>query len=152
MNWNDELCGEIVTPESWAGGIWSVAPGMVMPVSRPGFAGIDQYEGGRWFIATEQFDIPSLACVAEHGHLLPIFPPRGWAGKTDAELYWQVFGGPHLPTTMFNFEYGEFSNSYDFRMGMKRLCGAADLPAAILELQNAQVLATRLRENATDTR
>lgn len=127
MKWGDELCG-VKLPDPMTGDYdgWD--------------GGVAELEDGSWCI------------VGGEGHngipVKPIFPPKGFAGKTDAELYWQIFGGPHLPTEMLNFEYGEFSNGYDFRMGMKRLCGAADLTAAIRELQNAQVLAARLQEPA----
>lgn len=67
MNWGDELCGVKVTPESWAGGV------------------IEHRRKGtpKWKIC------PPQKIQTWHSES-PIFPPKNWAGKTDAELFHEL--------------------------------------------------------------
>lgn len=161
MNWNDELCGVKVTPESWAGGVvhwagddkiregWAIAGSHVFPANTThphAFLAI-----GGW----------NYRCDL----LTPIFPPRGWAGKTDAELWAAVAtrNGRYLYSTSIPVD-GE----PPFYLRMDTYPGAklellsngiwrcypetggfddmdiAKIPDYILALQNAQVLARRL--------
>jgi hypothetical protein len=73
------LCGVEVTPQSWYYG---------------GVVESDRYDDDgetiirRWQIA----DWAIQPLHVRESNLTPIFPPRGWAGKTDAELFTAVFG------------------------------------------------------------
>ena len=128
MNWGDTLCGKIVTPKSWLGGVTEVAWGGI-PTGRwalkAGDAGGKQYCRDNW---------------------LPIFPPKGWAGKTDAELWAEVFGMALLAI----FDGWTMNREGIIQIDQYGLSNGGlhidDAPAAILALQNAQVLAARLNE------
>lgn len=142
MNWNDELCGVKVTPESWAGGVVAAGP--------------PWGDGSCWRIAVERENW--------WGDHQPIFPPRGWASKTDTELWaalaktycgiigdewwingdgWIVRVGPGWGVSI------EAGSPYEDEMcGETELdiapCALTNPSALILALQNAQVLARRL--------
>lgn len=94
---------------------------------------------------------------AEVSALAPIFPPKGWAGKTDVELWTEVFGhawkGPE-------FVVGNWKWACRVNWGSPpELCLAActpiyadDFTPASSAIANAQVLATRLKEARHGTR
>lgn len=85
---------------------------------------------------------------------VPIFPPRGWAGRTDAEL-WEGITGERSGTMdigpirfLLHGSYGwclvdlnRKSIRTENPIGM---FDPAELPEYILALQNAQMLAARL--------
>lgn len=82
LAWGDTLCGVEVTPESWIGGVVerpSGTWGIVVDIADCGAHGL-----------TFQFD--DIGALPGCESCKPIFPPRGWAGKTDAALCAAVFG------------------------------------------------------------
>ena len=154
MNWNDELCGVKVAPESWNGGVME-------------WAGDDRFPP-EWVIAGHHYTAAaggaSYAYLSIDGEkwnlrvdkLTPIFPPRGWAGKSDAELWREVVGeGPYLIEVdpphfvgvhcLHHTPPGLISlTSYAMQTCSHNMLGAYTVAALILALQNAQVLARRL--------
>ena len=133
LAWGDELCGQVVTQESWAGGIvtrqrreWQLlCKNEIMPVTEPTF---------RAFLS------------AEH----PIFPPKGFAGKTDAEL-WRAM--VERDKTYILIKCSDEELIFVDDDGTISACIAEgdheielrDPQALILALQNAAVLQARLR-------
>ena len=83
LAWGDMLCGVEVTPESWVGGVvdlgdgtWHIATGV-----KTTYAGITLSNPG----------ILTADAVVSYASR-PIFPPSGFGGKSDAELFRAVFG------------------------------------------------------------
>ena len=66
MKWNDELCGHVVTPEGWAQGIVD---------------GLNP-DGTR---AWEQCGVKGHYVFPVDSH--PIYPPRGWHGLSEREIF-----------------------------------------------------------------
>jgi len=166
VNWGDELCGIEVTPESWTHamygqqfqfvGAWQ--GGAILEFVHPSAPGaweaVENGIAGYCRLYNSGDSLPPEFYNKLRRNYRPIFPPRGWAGKTDAELWAAVFkdraaellgdwgkdGGPMVCV---------------LRVGIIRVYAAEDQgahavtvddPAAlILALQNAQVLAQRLR-------
>ncbi len=159
LAWGDTLCGKEVTPKAWKGGV------------------VRHTGNGAWY-RTEQ-----AAEVDDHAHMVwslwllpqpwedqhgmprttretlcfPIFPPHGWAGKTDAELAKEVFERPQyspIPGLLVTLYKGGaigvgFSldcNEIGEPTGIDVNYDMEQVPALILALQNAQVLAARLKE------
>lgn len=135
LNWGDELCGKEITPEEWVGGIidadgqWSVIEqrGKHQPVFMD------------WRAELQDFD---------PGYQRPIYPHRGWAGKTETELWDAVVNQGRKP-----LYYAEISAMVhvkpDGELFMGNLYGSHRseiAPALILALQNALVLSKRLKE------
>lgn len=158
MQWGDELCGVKVTPEAWThdgsggwlgGGIieficpaWGSQVGAWEAVEN-GIAGYCRLYNSGDHLPPDFYD-------KLRRNYRPIFPPRGWAGKTDEELWAAVFG-PSNPApevepdfagidTLIVWFDGEWVDTAD--NGQR---SAQEIPALILALQNAQVLADRLR-------
>jgi hypothetical protein len=148
MNWHDTLCGAKITPEAWVGGIVTGTPGMSW--LRNTWATVTQL-GDRSIQNRLSTDIERHLCP---NWVRPIFPPRGWAGKTDAELWQAVFGDgsyppkygygvlqPHAANVVLcHFDGTQITQAQTTPDGIK----ARDFADAILALQNAQVLAGRL--------
>lgn len=176
MNWGDELCGVKVTPESWAGpeGQLSCSPYLrgIMEVVKMNTGPEDRFSQehiGRWSIFTS--GAPYLGWGSHTtffngrqnviAHTKPIFPPAGFAGRTDAELWrefvsevWRVWESSDAPGSGKKARGMVAVNSTGaiFLQHLCCVCSPApveDMPALILALSNAQVLAKRLQE-ATD--
>ena len=155
MNWGDELCGVKVTPEAWECGVWEEASSRQWHRYRP------QYNGA----GVTRADSDDY--IMHYG--TPIFPPRGWAGKSDAELVDAVFGGTPAviggtddspPIGFYPDKHGvaalleiQCHPSYWARFGDPGSIGIDTLgaPALILALQNALVLHERLGGNTCKT-
>lgn len=161
MNWNDELCGVPVTPESWAGGIVEnhptcISTGVALP--------------GHWehVIRFARLPQPNL-CLGQRGQGIfyvgigqcaPIFPPAGWAGKTDAELWdalKEPWRGRWIGLSCLSLQHPGGARHTVSPLVVStwlQKCGYEEteplepheLPALILEAQNAQVLARRLQQ------
>lgn len=140
MKWGDTLCGVEVTPESWNDG------------------GVAESAGGDWYAfprcgaGAPYFTVDRVLASA------PIFPPASFAGKTDAELWAAVFGtASYLPIMGDRAQVvftADGQHRVDFltgtdEFGNPRDCvvtfALVEVPALTLALQNAQVLAQRLR-------
>lgn len=172
LAWGDELCGQVVTPESWA-----TMPDGSCPEKWGG--GLVVNKGGHWLSASRRnrplpydkkfpwhlYGIPDgimhrkdeypgdyAATInrPEWGFAyMPIFPPRGWAGKTDAELWEAVFGdgwleldsGIHI-ILAGNGEpvVAEYSSSIG-----RTIIDPASIQQGITDRQNIAVLQARLR-------
>lgn len=161
MNWNDELCGVKVTPDGgWVVQDTQTGEWLLCPPSSEGFY--------LHFSVHQSVPGGAVSLRTYSGHTCtPIFPPRNFAGKFDFELCNEVW--PERQDYMVTLAAGE-----DWRVGFEpadttpgRISVAAgridrcrcgyndcdpqldwepipDLPALILALQNAQVLARRL--------
>lgn len=138
MNWGDLLCGVPVTPESWGKGVVGFINGNSW-VILDALGGEGPVGAGRVFCYGGEWDY--------QWNFRPIFPPRGWAGKTNAELWREVFGpgnGCILGVAPSNIEIHSdgrirrcWHGNYNFEI--------PDPAALILALQNAQVLQRRLQ-------
>lgn len=150
MNWGDELCGVRVTPESWSGGIvlWNESA--------------QHLNKGKWHILTPDARTLTTCYLGMNWHSAdlakwqtPVFPPRGFAGKTDAELWGAVFGeGCALHDCVWaEYSLGNMWAWLGLDVGCGRdtadscafnLLGPSQYAEIILALHNAQVLAARL--------
>lgn len=133
MNWGDTLCGVKVTPEAWY---------------RPGIAdnGIVADILGGWWGLSKVWG----KWLQDNSNYRPIFPPRGWAGKTDAELWAAVVGSETF--TMYLGEAGRYSIFVRPDMtltGHEHPMKSTELPALALHINNVITLARRL-QGATD--
>ncbi len=142
MDWNDTLCGEKITPESWVGGV------------------VDSCLG--WFRVREVDGIKNPAfkrCYGEWEYeCTPIFPPRGWAGKSDAELWDAIYrdGACHIEVSNPFYVCVHFVGctprglisltAYDLQSCSHNMIGTETARLHILALQNALVLQRRLQE------
>jgi hypothetical protein len=144
LAWGDTLCGVKITPEAWD-------------------MGVIEFKDGAWAYGPAYADLQRLYVNGMHELMTklrhaytPIFPPKGWAGKTDAELWHAVFGAPPAKIGAIGF----YPDRYKRAALLEIQCQPAywsqfhdpgsigidtdEAPALILELQNAQVLARRL--------
>jgi len=146
LNWGDTLCGKEVTPEEWVDGVWA-------------FREIDEW--------LTDLDMPLDSCL-EHRpdravtDFRPIYPPRGWAGKSEWEIWQEMTGDSGEPVRVANGYSWELAITFhDKKTPLRLLCGTIergeeyhdcavdyeelrDPELMILALQNALVLATRL--------
>lgn len=129
------MFGEPVTPERWNGGItdgWS---------DRQGRSG--------WF---EQRDYQDDGCRCGDCQGIragcPIFPPAGWAGKTDAELWTEIVGEGWLEIGLWRLKlHADGSLWQGIRSsGGITLLEPEEARALLSDGANAQVLAARLKE------
>ena len=132
MNWGDELCGVKVTPESWAGGITSVQGEWLVP---------------EWVGEPDCCSHPGCGNAAMPCD--PIFPPRGWAGKSDAELLRELGESRNISPYMKTGDdvWVEANGTISACCSVYGWYRVADPAALILALQNAQVLARRLQHS-----
>lgn len=165
LQWGDELCGAKVTPESWVVAPTHNSKGIVEMVARHKYHTLgaviggwlrarawepsDKYEGGTF--QTSLSHMTQVCCTR------PIFPPRGFAGKTDAEL-WEALTrrGPYARwSAVLSYGYdptrGIVSICQDGQIqllahdcSVDHDCTTLDPTALILTLRNAMVLAKRL--------
>lgn len=138
------LCGVPVTPEAWDGGVvdgWS-----------------DRYSTQGWFISDAYRATCGCGDCQGIAAGTPVFPPRGWAGKTDAEL-WDVMCGDgpcHIEVDKPFYVCVHFVNCkprglisatcYENTGCSHNMLGDHTVTQLIPALQNAQVLARRLRD------
>ena len=160
LNWNDELLGVKITPENWVGGLiefdgkWGDAADIV-------------HDGEPTWDTYDFIQYPELRRRWQIENTLPIFPPRGWANRTDAELMNAVTGHPERGSSTSTFMPVILEDHGDDANGKSRHCFWAAIeqsgnvflhldgkggqyvatvtPALTLALQNAQVLARRLK-------
>jgi hypothetical protein len=153
MNWNDELCGVKVTPEAWLGGIVEYKGRWYSPRS----IDTDFDDWDLYYSETKRLRHVKIEQTT------PIFPPAGWAGKSDAELWDAVFGislpciadglGMYAPQKWgcdeWHVNVGEDGTVWCYcrdstEIEEPEMLKRPDL--LILALTNAQVLARRLQE------
>lgn len=142
------LCGVPVTPETWGGGIIQRAPG----------------DGGHWLLVNNpEYWLAGIGRAYAQRFDTPLYPPRGWAGKSEDEL-WGEMGGDVFVWGLVIYDTWQFGGiriSLDRRDGIGISACAYDPPictcppymlpdanVVILALQNAQVLSRRLREQS----
>lgn len=153
MNWHDKIAGTEVLPEDWEGGIVEV--------------------DGRWFEVQDVGHADRLLSIGwgesvRWADCRPVFPKKAWAGKTDAELWREVFGASGFAVLLrYDWDWGGRQHYREVRVNqsggiMEMAPGdmgaeygslntfswldADNLARVILALQNAQVLAKRLQE------
>lgn len=156
MNWGDELCGVVVTPQMcFESGGWIVQHGngrwvMHQKLKKGDHFYLEYGEEITWESACMESRSVSYGSYGKLSETRPIFPPRGWAGRTDAELWYALGDLNPDEERMVVCGIGEIVTIDE--LAQIRIDGPAsydgapiDDPAAlILALQNAQVLATRL--------
>lgn len=144
MEWGDILCGIEVTPERWVGGVvegalhWFPGAWRVMT----GFTG-----GG----VGNPIQTSRSESGVSKGWCRPIFPPPAWGGLSDDELWEAVTGfrlghwhmGDHPAQVRF-IRTDHPWVSINPKTEEEGCCDCRYLPALILALQNAQVLAARM--------
>lgn len=150
LKWGDTLCGKVITPGDWPGGI------------------VEAIKGGDWYAWNDDDALPLelkpeyrgwgndiMDCeypqdyqpvtadeaAAYHAYYRPVYPPRGWAGKSEAEL-WAAMVGEGVAV----LSAGVWMHSADRIILDRRAYAGDELPALILALGNAQVLQRRLTE------
>lgn len=140
MRWGDILCGLEVTPESWDMGVVEFVNGGSWECG-PSYADLQKlYKGG----------LRELCCKLARS-CRPIFPPRGWGGLSDDELWEAATGfklghwymGDHPAQVRF-IRTDHPWVSINPKTEEEGCCDCRYLPALILALQNAQVLAARM--------
>ena len=148
MNWGDELCGVVVTPQMcFESGGWIVQHGngrwvMHQKLKKGDHFYLEYGEEITWESACMESRSVSYGSYGKLSETRPIFPPTGFAGKTDAELWEAVFGegdchfGWHYIIGPDAVIYGSAGTAGRYKV--------TDPAAVLLELQNAQVLAARL--------
>lgn len=162
LAWGDLLCGVPVTPEAWWNGYGrEQTNGLVEHTGNQRWYQIEQAirfnnphdDGCYWSmhlmpLPGEHEGMPHV-CREEFSR--PIFPPTGFAGKTDAELWEAVYGDGSNP--LHDGDFACVTLHSNSRFSIVGDCGDCvdrahpdELPALILALQNAQVLAARLKE------
>lgn len=152
MNWGDMLCGVEITPESWIGGVvewfgdgttgaWDIVRSYIL--RKPGML-------HSYFITPQERDLAADLCT-------PVFPPRGFAGKSDAELCEAVFGSDYAVQVADGVRLHLFNQSrqdaaygtyvFDGRITVSSTWRTADEMRAFIQAQNnALVLHARLTE------
>jgi len=142
MNWNEKLCGHVVTPESWVRGI--VAKWNVHSIWCELLSGLRIC-----IIERDGYSYEKTSVLDSR----PIFPPRGWAGLSEDEILAAVMPNP-LESLDDDEVYATFE-VYGKQNQFIDICldghlNAERIPPLIQALQNAQVLAARLREGRND--
>lgn len=144
LNWGDELCGKVITPEgNWIvvntkTGEWIQCP----PTSEGFYQGFNVYQDVKW----GTFGLQTYG----GDRLRPIYPPRNWAGKTEAEL-WEAMRDGHdvmdvYPgTAVYVKRDGYGCMEPDIPYTMIGNGGECTYETLILALQNALVLSKRLK-------
>jgi len=158
MNWNEKLCGHVVTPEGWIGGQYTKS-GVVSVAGRLHFlCHTDNDADGRWFnvyqhhcpnTMFDEFQTVPVGC----GPVEPVYPPVGWNGLSEDEILAAV-----MPNPLESLDDDEMYATFDVYSKQNQfidICLDGHLnekmiPPLILALQNAQVLAARLREGRND--
>jgi hypothetical protein len=140
------LFGVPVTPEAWVGGL--------IEWDGRWFEALEAWESGsKWWITTDvNPDDEQKTCVPLD-ESAPIFPPPGFAGKTDAGLWAEIAGGDKL----YAGECGRYSiflqpDGAIWEMGQFGGIRITEYAALILALQNALVLQRRLAAGGPQTR
>jgi len=146
LQWGSTLLGVEITPE----------PGWI--VGRDG-AWAPLYECTIWG-SQRMFTLPGDDDVSYSAEGLPaicrpVYPPRGWANATEAELWAEMLGNWEGEIASIGTRKGGFSVCVSAE-GDVEIDGctvfymtpdhAHELPAAILALQNALQLSNRLKE------
>lgn len=164
LQWGDVLCGVEVTPESWVGGVVSAEGHWLRNVA---VALAVQGVPTSSLLMTTSGPVSARYPTGWENHTAPfpapIFPPLGWAGRTEADLWITIVGldwesGWNLGQNVHHIGYLRGYNDATGRLnGDPYLCNRpvikhgwtrdlVELPALILALQNAQVLAARLQQ------
>lgn len=157
------LCGVPVTPEAWDGGVIEgpnrLGYGILQLVDHdPGFSGLPPGPALAYYDSRDKM-LRYFGGATER----PIFPPRGWAGKTDAELMGEISGNPYgcwvlrqdidddLRETTYRCNVYVRSDGEITTEVWKKFWGDRDIyglyvnpKKLILALQNAMVLRERL--------
>lgn len=130
MNWGDELCGVRVTPEAWYRP--AINDNGIVSDMLDGWWGLSKV-WGKW--------------LQDNGKYRPIFPPRGWAGKTDVELFADRAdedGRIWFSSIAYSF-WIEADGLIRFSPHSPIATVLHDPAALRRALQNAEILARRLR-------
>ena len=146
MNWDDKLCGFVVTPQSWVGGV--VAVGHSWRYLDEYEAGTDSYGSSYTTFTTFEgspYDRSSKPWYSQVA--IPIYPPRGWNGISEAKIRHALYPG-------FNFQVGKVilhpkdwpSKGWWFGVPDLEACPIHELPQLINDARNAQVFSDRLKE------
>lgn len=168
MNWGDELCGVVVTPQMcFESGGWIVQHGngrwvMHQKLTKGDHFYLEYGDEIRWESACMESRSVSYGSYGKVSDCRPIFPPAGFAGKEEFELFEAVLTDGIWDKLLFEDEKWEIYINFDGKVSLKagrpqmESYGSyrgdyavieeeeIDPAALILALQNAQVLAARL--------
>jgi hypothetical protein len=145
LNWNDELCGKVITPESWIGGVVEMIRDNDGETCPPRWDIIEicnlvkDHPCENWdYFYSEKREFPVE-------WTRPVMPPRGWAGLSDAELWDAVFGAGSSEYIEINGDVSYWPADELFNVDSHQV-NVNGLLALQLAIGNALVLHQRLSE------